>query len=56
MTMIVLMVFDVYKYYDNSYDDNDGDDDDDDDDYDDKWLMFHGLWSRSNRWWLCRTR
>ncbi len=50
MTMIVLMVFDVYSDYDNS------DDDDDDYDDDDKWLMIHGLWSRSNRWWLCRTR
>ena len=37
-------------------DDDSVDGDDDDDDDDDKWLMIHGLWSRSNRLWLCRTR
>ena len=37
-------------------DDDDSVDGDDDDDDDDKWLMIHGLWSRSNRLWLCRTR
>ena len=41
--MIMMMMIDD----DYSVDDDDGDDDVDDD----KWLMIHGLWSRSNRLW-----
>ena len=58
-----VIIYDNERWYwwlfmmmiDDDYSVDDGDDDDDDVD-DDKWLMIHGLWSWSNRLWLCRTR